>query len=160
MNEFNEVKIKAIKLENNKILVNWFGKCCPELTIICNETAEFTELSLKDISIFNFLKPEKEIKGIELWKVTGKFYISKAGKPCFEITNNGNETLYALKWDISKRYSMGIPEDLALKNRMETPGVPEDWTRRGTWKYLKSELKYFRKARTNGAGQGIDYLIF
>jgi hypothetical protein len=117
-----------IELENGQFLFNDFGKYRPNICYILDQKLE----SISDLPWGDGHANNYNLEGRSLRVLTGNFWVSKKGNPCFNPCQNGKHHL-----------------------------VREDWGGGGDRGDLfeNKDFLYFRRASSNGGGQGITYAV-
>lgn len=119
-----------IILENGSYLSRAYGKYKPNLTFLHEE-------ELENFPFSTALPSPLEIDGHYIGGLRGEYFVSKKGTKCFRISPHGREVLY--------RYTWG---GAFLKSRGHYAGPDK-----------VPQMIYFRRASSNGGGNGYTYFI-
>ncbi len=119
-----------IEINENLFLYNWYGKYCPNITILVNHPNDLNfQFERTNNSKFNLEKGKLSF-------IEGDFRISKNKKPIFDMTKNTKKHLL-------------IRDDW---------GGPFNKTRGYQLEKLEPKLHY-RRASSNGGGTGSDFIV-
>lgn len=139
--QLNSLGIKlgenAVKLDDGRILYNHHGKYRSNLTFLISEE------EIKNGHLFKFDNEFLRETNYP-WHscgspkvVFGKFFVSKKGAKCFEVTNDGPDACIRIDWGGALSRTRGIRMRVSTFNN----------------------VKYFRSASSTGGGMGSDYVV-